>query len=206
MVSEIIFRCVAWMLIAGTTMLGLGETLSAAEPQQPQCCDTVCPPSTVINSGGEPGVCRLRDKWRGSCHSCLHRAGEVCEKCRGQSNCCRPHCSDYDCSICGQLQMLHDQNQHNCNILSAHLHGKLAYFTPMGNGGEGVSKVGYYQLVYPANPNYSDPRDAKVYAAQGWGVPMSVPLAPNVRYTMNYSTGMPASRLTPISYSPQCGP
>ena len=75
----------------------------------------------------------------------------------------------------------------------------MAYFTPMGNGGEGVPKFGHYQLVYAADPNYFDPRDGQVYAAQGWGVPMSVPLAPNVRYTMNYSSGMPASRLTPIS-------
>jgi hypothetical protein len=96
--------------------------------------------------------------------------------------------------------MLHDQNQHNGNILCAHLHGKLAYFTPMGNGGEGLPKDGWYHLVYPADPNYFDQRDGQVYAAQGWGVPMSVPLAPTVRHTMNYSSGMPASRLTPISY------
>lgn len=221
MVSGTFFRCGIWTLIAGATLLAMTgttqveEAANAAEPRtlqgcdienskccdiaNPACYDTACPKSTVVISGGEPGVARLRDKWRGSVRSCVHRAGEACDRCRG-SNCCRPHCSDYDCTICGQLQMLHDQNQHNCNILGAHLHGKLAYFTPMGNGGEGVPKFGAYHLVYPANPNYFDPRDGQTYAAQGWGVPMSVPLAPTVRHTMNYSSGMPASRLTPISY------
>ncbi len=112
----------------------------------------------------------------------------------GQMNC--PHCRGW----------LHDQwatfNAHNRQqgeILRAQIHGKLAYFHPMGNGGEGVSPFGCYHLVYAANPNDSDPRDSQLYAAQGYGVPISVPLAPTVRHTMNYSTGMPSSRLTPIS-------
>ena len=221
MVSRTFFRCGVWTLIAGTALLGTTDSapvasdLRASEPrtlqccdvespkccdiENPKCCDTAGPQSSVVVSGGPPGVARLRDKWRDSFRSCRDRAGETCDSCRGRGNCCRPHCSDYDCSICGQMQMLHDQNRHNCNILCAHLRGKLAYFTPMGNGGEGVPKFGQYHLVYAADPNYFDPRDGQVYAAEGWGVPMSVPLAPNVRHTMNYSSGMPASRLTPIS-------
>lgn len=91
------------------------------------------------------------------------------------------------------------RNQQTCDVLKTQFHGKMAYFHPMGNGGEGVPLTGAYHLVYPLDPSYIDPRDSGVYAAQGWGVPMSVPLAPTVRHTMNYSSGIPASRLTPIS-------
>lgn len=52
--------------------------------------------------------------------------------------------------------------------------------------------------VYPADPGYYDPRDGRAYSAQGYGVPMSVPLAPNVKYTYNYGWGVPSSRLTPV--------
>lgn len=112
----------------------------------------------------------------------------------GRRNC--PHCCGW---LHDQWNMFIARNQEQGAILGAHLHGKLAYFHPMGNGGEGVPPFGCYHLVYPANPSYSDPRDLQIYAAQGWGVPISVPLAPTVRHTMNYSTGIPSSRLTPIS-------
>ena len=112
----------------------------------------------------------------------------------GQMNC--PHCCGW---LHDQWGMFNARNRQQGEILRAHIHGKLAYFHPMGNGGEGVPPFGCYHLVYAVNPNYSDPRDSQIYAAQGWGVPMSVPLAPTVRHTMNYSTGIPSSRLTPIS-------
>jgi hypothetical protein len=112
----------------------------------------------------------------------------------GRMHC--PHC-------CGwwndQWALFNARNREQGAILRAHIHGKLAYFHPMGNGGEGVPPFGCYHLVYAANPSYVDPRDSQLYAAQGWGVPISVPLAPTVRHTMNYSTGIPSSRLTPIS-------
>jgi hypothetical protein len=98
-----------------------------------------------------------------------------------------------------QWLMFNARNREQGEILRAHKHGKLAYFHPMGNGGEGVPPFGCYHLVYAADPSYFDPRDGQIYAAQGWGVPMAVPLAPTVRHTMNYSTGIPSSRLTPIS-------
>ena len=112
----------------------------------------------------------------------------------GQVNCpnCRGWWSD-------QWEMFNARNRQQGSILRAHIHGKLAYFHPMGNGGEGAPPFGCYNFVYAASPNYSDPRDAQIYAAQGYGVPISVPLAPTVRHTMNYSNGMPSSRLTPIS-------
>ena len=60
--------------------------------------------------------------------------------------------------------------------------------------------VGCYDLVYPVDPYYFDKRDGQVYAAQGVGGPVSVPLAPVVRHTYNYGWGVPSSRLTPISH------
>ena len=77
---------------------------------------------------------------------------------------------------------------------------------PSGCGGKGCPPFGMYQMVYPVNPSHCDPRDRNVHAAQGYGVPMSVPLAPVVRHQYNYSWGVPASRLTPISnYAPGGG-
>ena len=60
--------------------------------------------------------------------------------------------------------------------------------------------AGKYRIVYPADPHYADQRDGGVYSAQGYGVPVTVPLAPNVRHTYNYGWGVPSSRLTPVSH------
>ncbi len=59
--------------------------------------------------------------------------------------------------------------------------------------------IGFYKITYAADPHDYDQRDARVFASPITGVPMVVPLAPNVNYTMNYGRGIPASRLTPIS-------
>lgn len=53
--------------------------------------------------------------------------------------------------------------------------------------------------IVAVNPAYSDPRDSELYSAQGYGVPIAVPLAPVVRDTYNYGWGMPSSRLTPVA-------
>lgn len=76
---------------------------------------------------------------------------------------------------------------------------KFGYFCPTGGSGQGVGAFGTYDIVYPANPGYADARDGRVYAAQGTGMPMAVPLAPNVRHSFNYGWGIPSSRRTPIS-------
>lgn len=77
---------------------------------------------------------------------------------------------------------------------------KFGYFTPSGGGGKGIPWVGHYARVYPVNPTYSDPRDGQAYAAQGYGIPMAVPLAPVVGHTYEYSNGVPSSRLVPVSH------
>ncbi len=56
-----------------------------------------------------------------------------------------------------------------------------------------------YNYTYAYNPWYTDCRDGRLYAAYGWGAPMTVPLAPTVTNQHNYGWGIPSSRLTPIS-------
>ena len=119
----------------------------------------------------------------------------VCPYCHNRGPC--SHCQGW---LDQQAEMFFARNRQQSDILGAHIRGKLAWLTPMGNGGAGAPPFGCYQLVYPVAPDYADPHDVQqLYGAQGYGVPVSVPLAPTVRHTMNYSTGMPASRVTPIS-------
>jgi hypothetical protein len=56
-----------------------------------------------------------------------------------------------------------------------------------------------YNYTYAYNPWYTDCRDGRLYAAYGYGAPMTVPLAPTVTNQHNYGWGIPSSRLTPIS-------
>lgn len=65
------------------------------------------------------------------------------------------------------------------------------------NGGQPL--LGHYKVVYPVDPWYFDGRDGQAYAAEGYGGPVSVPLAPIVRQQYNYGWGIPSSRITPIS-------
>lgn len=76
---------------------------------------------------------------------------------------------------------------------------KFGYFIPSGAGGQGLPWVGCYSRVYPQDPYYRDSRDGQAWAAQGYGVPIAVPLAPVVGHAYDYSWGVPSSRLTPIS-------
>jgi hypothetical protein len=76
---------------------------------------------------------------------------------------------------------------------------RYGYFIPTGGCGKGVQHTRHYGMDYAVNPEYFDQRDGKLFAAQGYGAPMAVPLAPNVGYTYNHGWGIPSSRLTPIS-------
>lgn len=75
----------------------------------------------------------------------------------------------------------------------------FGWMVPAGNGGQGSPPVGHYDMVYAENANYADPRDGGIYGAQGYGVHMTVPVAPNVLHQYNYGWGLPSSRITPIS-------
>jgi len=76
---------------------------------------------------------------------------------------------------------------------------KFGFLIPTGCGGAGCPPFGKYARVYPQDPSYFDQRDGQAYGASGYGVPVSVPLAPVVGHTYNYSWGTPSSRLTPVS-------
>lgn len=74
----------------------------------------------------------------------------------------------------------------------------------LGNGGwqREIPPWGNYHIAYPVNPYHFDQRDGRIYAAQGYGHPVGVPLAPNVEHTYNYGWGVPSSRLSPVSRMP----
>lgn len=118
------------------------------------------------------------------CPNGMCRFGSGCPHCHGlggwgcQGGCCRGQCS-----------------QDMCNYFRC----KFGYFIPTGAGGAGVPFHGKYARVYPQDPYYFDQRDGQAWGAQGYGMPMAVPLAPVVGHSYNYSWGTPSSRLTPIS-------
>lgn len=61
--------------------------------------------------------------------------------------------------------------------------------------------IGAQTDIIAVNPGYAHPSDMQgPYAAQGYGGPVTVPLAPNVRSSYNYGWGIPSSRITPITY------
>ena len=72
---------------------------------------------------------------------------------------------------------------------------KLGYLIPSS----GAPPIGCYSMVYPLNPNAGDARDGQVYSAQGYGGPVTVPIAPVVHHQYNYGWGVPSSRITHLS-------
>ncbi len=157
---------------------------SSSDIQQVQCTTESC---------GSAGNC-------GNCNSC--RVGKIC----------KPSIWDRVKAKFGGFGRCKSYDEFNihcpqCRGMGRHCgrcgNGKDRWWLPNGCGGKGCPPFGVYQMVYPVNPQHCDPRDRNVHAAQGYNVPMSVPLAPVVRHQYNYSWGVPASRLTPISnYAP----
>ncbi len=100
----------------------------------------------------------------------------------------------------GQQHNFLNRNQRLSNCL-------FGWMVPSGSCGQGTPPVGKYRVTYADQPDYADARDGQLYGVQGYGMPMTVPTAPTVRYAYNYSWGTPASRLTPLStYNPQTSP
>ncbi len=95
-----------------------------------------------------------------------------------------------------QSQTFLARNRQQSEAWSTWVFYRLGLYTPASMH---TAPIGSYRMVYPVDPRYVDPRDSKVYGAQGAGIPIVVPLAPNVGSTYNYGSGLPASRLTPIS-------
>ena len=135
-----------------------------------------CPEST---NGDCPQASGYRHGFGCQYGRCPHGMGfghGGCPTC--QSGCCRNQCSQ------GMVDYF------RC---------KFGYFIPTGAGGAGAPFCGKYSRVYPQDPHYFDQRDGQAWGAQGYGLPMAVPLAPVVGHTYNYGWGSPSSRLTPIS-------
>jgi hypothetical protein len=96
---------------------------------------------------------------------------------------------DY-CEYCGK------GTGHGCKTLFGCLFGSMV---PSGHSNQGSPLLGHYQITYANQPSYADARDGQAWGARGYGMPITVPTAPVVRYSYNYSHGTPASRLTPLS-------
>lgn len=87
-----------------------------------------------------------------------------------------------------------------CNCL-------FGWAIPSGNCGQGLPLFGKYHTVYADNPGYVNPADTQLYATGANGLPVVIPTAPNVNYQYNYSSGMPASRITTLgTWNPQTAP
>ena len=121
------------------------------------------------------------------------------------ADCMRDHCWNFRARNQIASSQLCMSAHASCQEHEHWFRSKFGYFFPTGCCGRGCPPIGHYSVVYPLDPNYFDQRDGNVYAAAGYGGPVSVPLAPNVRHTYNYGWGIPSSRLTPISH-PYPGP
>ena len=86
-----------------------------------------------------------------------------------------------------------------CGVPGIHPSMVPAWLRPSGCCGKGCPLAGCYDMAYAANPYHFDQRDGSLYAAQGYGTHITVPLAPNVHHTYNYGWGIPSSRITNIS-------
>lgn len=125
------------------------------------------------------------DCWGSSLHRRTQRHSLALEQAYGRSTGHTPSMYYHDPS-----------GQDMCDYFKA----KFGYFIPTGGGGAGLPWVGHYGRVYPVNPYHTDSRDGQVWAAQGYGVPIAVPLAPVVGHTYEYGWGVPSSRLVPVSH------
>ncbi|MBX3437689.1 MAG: hypothetical protein KF861_09375 [Planctomycetaceae bacterium] len=128
---------------------------------------------------------------------CCNRCG--CSNCGGDGCGCGCGCGNGNGFWARHCAAHRARNRCNSAQMCNYLRCKLGYFIPDGCGGVGCRPFGCYRIVYADNPAHFDGRDGQVYAAQGVGGPVSVPVAPNVRHAYNYGWGIPSSRLTPIS-------
>ena len=121
-----------------------------------------------------------------------------CQKRVKRLRCKRQRCKGYR----SYRERLCKEREHRCRERECRrdrlrnwiAHSKLNYFCTT------KPPCGHYTIVYPVDPWYGDARDGGVYSAEGYGGPMSVPLAPVIRHTFNYGWGVPSSRLTPVSH------
>ena len=184
-----------WLNLVRTSLtagLCLVAVLSATAKDEAPGIVCISKPSTAQTEARQVRQARFQQtSWNhggsqfceGECDYC--DSGSSCPQCFGRHGCfgcngCRSCCDSRDIV-----------NYFRC---------KFGYFIPTGAGGAGVPFCGKYARVYPQDPHYFDQRDGQTWAAQGYGMPMAVPLAPVVGHTYNYGWGTPSSRLTPVSH------
>ena len=179
-----------------------GLSMSVASATEPAV--TADEPAAVVTLGALEG-----DVVRGQCND------ENCQKCQNSGQVIYANeCEDGDCGrthhisgwLKGQSELAKQRNQRRASAFAGYMRGKFGYFCPTGNCGRGVPLYGKYGMVYAQNPNHTDPRDGYSFAAPGYGTPVNVPIAPNVRHTYNYGWGIPSSRLTPLRQATVVGP
>ena len=203
-----------------------GESYCAPQPCMTQSCFSGCQTGDQCQSGACYGN-GYGGNGYGSCYtptdcnSCFAGGdgsgghgnwGSQCQTCDGYGNGGRGRRHGRngrdgygDCDECGNGRKgfagkCKTANKNLCDCL-------FGWMIPSGCGGQGCPPVGKYHMTYADQPSYIDQRDTQLYAAQGYGMPMSVPLAPNVHHAYNYSSGIPASRITHIgNYNPMTSP
>ena len=196
-----------------TTTAPCGETCYIPQPCPSQCC----PPSYGMCDPCYGGMCDAGNCNMGSCYtpmdcnSCYNGCdpngmnggwGNSCDPC--QDPCYGGRGRNGRGRRDGRNPNFAEKCQEKNNRLCDRLFG---WMIPSGNCGQGSPWLGKYHMTYADQPSYIDPRDTQLYAAQGYGMPMTVPLAPNVHHAYNYSSGMPASRITHIgNYNPMTSP
>lgn len=139
--------------------------------------------------------CDLLCKLGIPCHCRQECQTGRCRRLRTRSYICRAHDHEEWCKCRDDRAC--ERRERFGNWL---MHSRLNYFIPRGCCGKGCPPIGCYTMVYPVDPWYGDCRDGSIYAAEGQGGPVSVPLAPVIRHTFNYGWGVPSSRLTPVSH------
>jgi hypothetical protein len=128
---------------------------------------------------------------------------EDCSECCDSGGCDSGGCQSCPCGCCGTdsgtafsciLRMFGCSTARGCTCDYCEYCGKGT-----GHCNQGSPLFGHYQITYANQPSYADARDGQAWGARGYGMPITVPTAPVVRYSYNYSHGTPASRLTPLS-------
>lgn len=140
--------------------------------------------------------CRFHRRTRDHSLACEAGFDRIRDGARGRARDRAGRCRDGFGRICSHDPFCSCFNGCFCDNMCMYLHCKFGYFCPSGKG---MPFHGCYSRVYPQDVNYFDQRDGQMFSAQGYGVPIAVPLAPVVGQTYNYGWGVPASRLTPIS-------
>lgn len=193
---------------------------AAPAPVNPGCrsCDVARPAPAA--AGCRDGVCRNGGCRNGQCRNgncqngaCRNGAGGACNCQNGNGrngagcNCRNGNGRNGAGGLCyGNGHGVGNGNGNcpagngNCRNGNKGLLGGLMNMLGMNGNGcsngmcgncNGKKKCG----MVPVDPCYCDPRDLELYSAQGYNVPVAVPLPPVVRSTYNYGWGVPSSRL-----------